>query len=128
MTSSRNRARARQRFVAAAAVFFFALAVAATGAGFAYRAQQEAVRAEQQAVAERDNATRSFKLAQKTAEGLVFKIAQGLGNVQGMRAETVRKILETAAATFEALGRQLPPISVSKAAARRCWRSSATPT
>jgi eukaryotic-like serine/threonine-protein kinase len=66
VTASRHRARARQRVVAAAAVFFFALAIAATGAGImAYRAQREAVRAEQQAVAERDRATRSFKLAQR---------------------------------------------------------------
>src|ERR1700736_5497555 len=34
------------------------------------------------AVEQRDNATRNFKLAQKTAESLVFDIAQGLGNVQ----------------------------------------------
>jgi hypothetical protein len=46
---------------------------------------------EAQAKAERDNATRNFKLAQKTAESLVFDIAQGLRNVQGMRVETVRK-------------------------------------
>jgi tetratricopeptide (TPR) repeat protein len=58
---------------------------------------------EAQAKEERDNATRNFKLAQKTAESLVFDIAQGLRNVQGMSAETVRKILETARATFEQL-------------------------
>ena len=52
---------------------------------------------------ERDRATRNFKLAQKTAESLVFDIAQGLRDVQGMRAESVRKILETAKATFEQL-------------------------
>ena len=45
---------------------------------------------EAQAKEERDNATRNFKLAQKTAESLVFDIAQGLRNVQGMSAETVR--------------------------------------
>src|SRR5262249_6057480 len=56
-----------------------------------------------QAKVERDNATRNFKLAQKTAEGLVFDIAQGLRNVQGMSAGTVRKILATAKATFEQL-------------------------
>src|SRR5262249_55028791 len=57
---------------------------------------------------ERDNATRNFKLAQKTAESLVFDIAQGLRNVQGMSAETVRKILETARATFEQLATSAP--------------------
>jgi tetratricopeptide (TPR) repeat protein len=58
---------------------------------------------EQQAKVERDNATRNFQLAQKTAESLVFDIAQGLRDVQGMSATTVRKILETAKATFEQL-------------------------
>ncbi len=52
---------------------------------------------------ERDRATRNFKLAQTTAESLVFDIAQGLRDVQGMRAESVRKILETAKGTFERL-------------------------
>jgi tetratricopeptide (TPR) repeat protein len=109
VTASRNRARARQRILAAAAVFFLALAIAATGAGImAYRAQQNAVRAEQQAVAERDRATRSFKLAQRTAESLVFDIARGLRNVQGMSAETVKKILQTAKATFDQLAAAAP--------------------
>jgi tetratricopeptide (TPR) repeat protein len=63
---------------------------------------------EAQAKTERDNATRNFKLAQKTAESLVFDIAQGLRDVQGMRVETVRKILETARATFEQLATSAP--------------------
>jgi TIR domain len=49
---------------------------------------------EAQAKTERDNATRNFRLAQKTADSLVIDIARGLRNVQGMSAETVRKILE----------------------------------
>ena len=55
------------------------------------------------AVKERDRATRNFKLAQHTAESLVFDIAQGLRHVQGMNVESVRKILETSKATFEQL-------------------------
>jgi hypothetical protein len=62
----------------------------------------------QQAKEERDNATRSFKLAQKTAESLVFDIAQGLRDVQGMSAESVRKILDTAKTTFEQLTASAP--------------------
>jgi tetratricopeptide (TPR) repeat protein len=57
---------------------------------------------------ERDKATRNFKLAQKTADSLVTDIAQGLRNVQGLSAETVRKILETARATFEQLTTSAP--------------------
>jgi eukaryotic-like serine/threonine-protein kinase len=102
ITASRNRARRFQRLVAAAAVVFFALAVVATAAGvWAYRAQQEAV-------AERDRATRNFKLAQNTADSLVWNIAQGLRNVQGMSAQSIRKILETARATFEQLAMSAP--------------------
>lgn len=60
------------------------------------------------AVAERDNATRSFKLAQGTADSLVIDIAQGLRNVRGMSTESVRKILDTAKATFEQLAASAP--------------------
>ena len=63
---------------------------------------------EEQAKEERDNATRNFKLAQKTAESLVFDIARGLRDVQGMSAESVRKILETARSTFEQLATAAP--------------------
>src|ERR1700726_2262384 len=84
-------------------------------AGFAYcqlgvAVEQRSIaqQNEAQAKAERDNATRNFQLAQKTAESLVFDIAQGLRDVQGMRAETVRKILETARATFEQLASSAP--------------------
>jgi tetratricopeptide (TPR) repeat protein len=109
VTASRNRARARQRMVAVAAVFFFALAFAATVAGvLAYRSRQEAVRAEQRAVAERDRATQNFELARRAADSLVVDIAHGLRNVQGMSAQTVRKILETAKTTFEQLAASAP--------------------
>ena len=109
VTASRNRARARQRMVAVAAVFFFALAFAATVAGvLAYRSRQEAVRAEQRAVAERDRATQNFELARRAADSLVVNIAHGLRDVQGMSAQTVRKILETAKTTFEQLAASAP--------------------
>ena len=102
VAASRSRARRRQQLVAAAAVVFFVLAVAAGGAHVL------AYRAEQRALVERDKATRNFKLAQRTADSLVFDIAQGLRDVQGMCAETVRKILETAKATFEQLAAAAP--------------------
>jgi len=94
VTASRYQARKRQRLMAVAAGFFLVLALAATTAGVAaFRAQQLAVLAEQRALADRDRATRSFAIAKQTAERVVFEIAQGLRNVQGLRAETVRKIL-----------------------------------
>ena len=102
ISASRNRARRFQRLVAAAAVVFFALAVVATAALiWAYRAQQEAVAAEQHAIAERDHAERNFRLAQRTAETLVLNLAQ-LPNL-GVPAATVRRILETAKATYDQL-------------------------
>ncbi len=97
------------RLAWSAASVLLLLAAGATGAGvLAYRAQQAARSAEQRAVAERDSATKSFRLAQGTAEGLVFNIARGLRDAQGMRAETVRKILETAAGTFDLLTAAAP--------------------
>jgi tetratricopeptide (TPR) repeat protein len=63
---------------------------------------------EAQAKLERDNATRNFELAQKTAESLVYDIARGLRNALGMSSETVRKILETAKTTFEQLTSAAP--------------------
>ena len=109
VTASRYQARKRQRLVAIAAGFFLVLALAATGAGVAaFRAQQQAVLAEQRALADRDRATQSFAIAKRTAERVVFDIAQGLRNVQGLRAETVRKILETSRAAFDQLARSAP--------------------
>jgi tetratricopeptide (TPR) repeat protein len=109
VTASRYQARKRQRLVATAAGFFLVLALAATTAGVvAFHAQQQAVLAEQRALAERDKATQSFAIAKQTAERVVFQIAQGLRNVQGLRAETVQKILETARATFDQLAKSAP--------------------
>jgi tetratricopeptide (TPR) repeat protein len=76
--------------------------------GVAVEQRSIAQQNEQQAKVERDNATRNFKLAQKTADSLVVDIARGLRNVQGMSAEGVRKILETARATFEQLATSAP--------------------
>ncbi len=84
------------------------LTVALLLAALAYWQRGIAVEQRGIALAERDKATRSFKLAQGTAESLVFDIAQGLRNVQGMSAESVRKILETAKATFEQLAASAP--------------------
>jgi len=76
--------------------------------GVAVEQRSIAQQNEAQAKEERDRATRNFRLAQKTAEDLVFNIALGLRNVQGMSAVTVRKILETARETFEQLVQSSP--------------------
>jgi tetratricopeptide (TPR) repeat protein len=93
--ASRRRARRRQRLVGAAAVFFFILAVGATGAGtWAFHEQRQALR--------------NFGLAGRTAYSVVIEIARGLRNVEGMRAETVRRILDTAKGTFDQLAAAAP--------------------
>jgi tetratricopeptide (TPR) repeat protein len=91
------------------------LVVALGLAGYAY--WQRGLAVEQRGIAqqneaqandERDKATRNFKLAQQAAETLVFDIARGLRNVQGVSAETIRKILDTARASFEQLAAAAP--------------------
>jgi tetratricopeptide (TPR) repeat protein len=49
-----------------------------------------------EAVAQRAEAERNFEVAKQGANALVFDIAQALRNQEGMRTETVRKILGTA--------------------------------
>src|SRR6516225_5578856 len=93
--ASRNRARRFQQLMTALAATFCALAIGAAGAEiWAYREQQQAVA--------------NFKLAQGAADSLVLDIARGLRNVLGVQAATVRKILETAKATYEHLATSAP--------------------
>lgn len=49
-----------------------------------------------EAVAQREEAERNFAIAKQGANSLVFDIAQALRNQEGLRTETVRKILGTA--------------------------------
>jgi tetratricopeptide (TPR) repeat protein len=76
--------------------------------GLAVEQRSIAQQNEAQAKEERDKATRNFRLAQQAAESMVIDIARGLRNVQGMSAETVRKILDTARVTFEQLAAAAP--------------------
>lgn len=69
----------------------------------AHEAEQLAIEQRKEAEVHRDNATRNFELAKGTADSLVIDIAQGLRDVEGMRANSVRKILATAKLTFERL-------------------------
>ena len=82
-----------------------ALAILTVLAGWQW---QTAEAAKKVAINERDNASRNFGLAKNAADGLVVNIAQGLRDVEGLRAESVRKILGTARATFEQLTASAP--------------------
>jgi TIR domain/Tetratricopeptide repeat len=98
------------RALAAAAIF-------AVIGGFAVfewrRATQETARAEEQRVlaeqqkerAERqkDIADRNFAAAKQAIDALIFNIVQGLGDVAGMKRETVHSILETVRLTVNKL-------------------------
>jgi tetratricopeptide (TPR) repeat protein len=60
------------------------------------------------AVHERDHALSNFNLAKTAADKLVVNIAQGLRDVEGVRTETIRKILETARGTVDQLAVSAP--------------------
>jgi tetratricopeptide (TPR) repeat protein len=114
VSASRNRARARQRLTAAAAVFFMVLAIAATGAGIlAYREQQQAVR-------ERERAEQALDAATKTANGLVFDLAQRFRESIGIPASVIKDILERALALQDQLTKSsqiTPDLQHSRASA-----------
>src|SRR5262249_12688106 len=110
---SRHAATRRRRNLTAGLVAGLVIALGLAGLAYWQRGiavEQRAVaqQNEAQAKEERDKATRNFKRAQKTADSLVIDIARGLRNAQGMSAGTVRKILETARATFEQLATSAP--------------------
>ena len=101
MTESRRAASRRRNIVTSSLAAGLVLALVLAGIAYV----QRGIAVEQRGIAEqeRDRASRNFKLARRTAESLVFDISQGLRDVQGMSAESVRKILETAKTTFEQL-------------------------
>ena len=79
-------------------------AVAVSLAGLAVWAEVN----RREAVAQRKEAVRNFALAKGAADSLVVDIAQGLRNVEGMRSETVAKILGTARSTIDKLAEAAP--------------------
>src|SRR5262245_57305065 len=93
-----------------------AVAVALVGAAGVAEWQREVAEAQRQiaveqqriATAERDKATENFQIATQTAESMVSDIARRLRNVQGLSAETVRRILETAKSAYDRLAAAAP--------------------
>src|SRR5688572_3697762 len=104
--AGRDAATRRRNVVTAGLAAGLVLAIVLAGVAL----WQRGVAMEQRAIAvlERDNATQSFQLAKHTAERVVFDLARGLRDVQGMSAEAVRKILETAQAAFDQLAVSAP--------------------
>jgi eukaryotic-like serine/threonine-protein kinase len=97
--ASTRREQWRQRRGYALAAVFALVALAAVGAGaFAWRQQQIADQQRGIATAEAKRAERNFDAAKTTIDAVIFDLAQDLKDVEGMRAETVRRILERAEA------------------------------
>jgi tetratricopeptide (TPR) repeat protein len=82
----RDRRRRQQRWIAGLSVVTVALAGLAVWAEINRR----------EAVTQRTEAVRNFEIAKQGAESLIFDIAQALREQEGMRTETVRKILSSA--------------------------------
>jgi tetratricopeptide (TPR) repeat protein len=101
--------RLRYRLAAAAAVLFAVLAIGAAAAGvLAWKAQQRATIEADRATAEAARAERNFTAAKDTVDSLIHNIAQGLRDVEGMRVETINKVLTSVRETVERLSATAP--------------------
>jgi hypothetical protein len=89
----RERRRRQQRWIAGLSVVALVLAGLAVWAEINRR----------EAVAQREVAERNFEIAKQGAASLIFEIAQALKHQEGMRTESVRKILGTAEQVIEKL-------------------------
>jgi hypothetical protein len=74
----------------------------------AVAAEQEATEQKDVAQTQRDLAVRNFGIAKEAADRVVFRIAQDLRDVQGMRVESVRRILDAAQAMMDELVKTAP--------------------
>ncbi|MCP4381910.1 MAG: tetratricopeptide repeat protein [Hyphomicrobiales bacterium] len=79
----------------------------------AARAQAEAARARAEtekarATREAERASRNFEIAKSTVDQVIFDIAQGLQNVEGMRLETLRTVLTRVEAAMGRLADAAP--------------------
>ena len=95
VTVSGRRARLRQRLTFAAAVVFAVVAVASVALGLV--AKREATKAEE-----------NYQVARQAANGLIVDIAEGLRNVEGMPATSVKRILATAKTVVDRLASNAP--------------------
>jgi tetratricopeptide (TPR) repeat protein len=81
-------------------------------AGWQWKSAVDAERAaiEQRQIAQdqRDHAEYNFAIAKQAADDVVFQVAQNLRNVQGMRVETVRRILDAARTLMDRIAQAAP--------------------
>ena len=81
---------------------------ASSSATGAVAAERRATEQKDVAQTQRDLAERNFGIAKNAADHVVFRIAQDLRDVQGMRVESVRRILDAAQAMMDELARAAP--------------------
>jgi len=88
------------------------LFVLAGAAGWEWKsasdAEQVAILQRQIAQEQRDHAEYNFAIAKQAADDVVFQLAQNLRNVQGMRVETVRRILDAARTLMDRIAQAAP--------------------
>jgi tetratricopeptide (TPR) repeat protein len=71
-------------------------------------AEQVAIEERHIAQDQRDHAEYNFTIAKQAADDVVFQLAQNLRNVEGMRVETVRRILDAARTLMDRIARAAP--------------------
>jgi tetratricopeptide (TPR) repeat protein len=74
----------------------------------ALQRQQDAQHEREESEKQRDLAQRNFSIAKQAADDLVFKLAQDLRDVAGVRVESVRTILDAAQALMDQLAKAAP--------------------
>src|SRR5262249_10106530 len=92
---------------AAGSLFIFA-GVAGWQWKSALDAERAAIEQRQIAQDQRDHAEYNFAIAKQAADDVVFQLAQNLRDVQGMRVETVRRILEAARTLMDRIAQSAP--------------------
>jgi tetratricopeptide (TPR) repeat protein len=100
--------RARRAALTAVQVATEQKEVAQTQRDRAVAAEEVATTQKDIAQTQRDRAERNFVIAKDAADHVLFRLAQGLRNVQGMRVESVRQILDTAQAMMDQLAQAAP--------------------
>ncbi len=93
--ASGSRARLRQRLTAAAAIVFLGVAIAAGYLGWRASVAEEEAR-------------RNYLTARNTVDTIVFDVAQGLRDVEGMRIESIRTILREVEKAVQELEQSVP--------------------
>jgi tetratricopeptide (TPR) repeat protein len=70
--------------------------------------EEEAKRDRREAELQRDRANQNFAIAKQAADDVGIKLALDLRNIQGMRAEWIRRIIDIARFQMDQLGRAAP--------------------